>query len=421
MSNPIIRVLWTSNIDLPEVASELGLKTTPFGGWLSTTTKNLSTFSEFKVGVAMRSNSTAFKVIEKDGIVYFALPQIKGSFDVSQSDVEKVIAEFRPDILHVEGAELPHALRFLKTWEGSRLLSMQGVLNGIKRYQLGGLPIARMLVPIRPHLSLVAIAILVNYWRNFCPRLTKEREAMSLTDHVMGRTLWDQAQAAVLAPSAQYHACPRILRAPFYNKVWTLNNKEDFTVFLGNAATPLKGAHIAVEALAILVRKFPNMRLYIAGEDPKDIGLYSLKRYVGYPSYLLYLIRKYGLEKNIHYTGMLSADQMAERMVASHVCLTASIIENSPNTLGEAMLLGVPVVSAYSGGAPSMASDETEVLFYRAEDPIMLAHQIGRVFENPELAQRLSENGRKRALESHDPQRNMNMLINTYKAILADQ
>lgn len=419
MSTPIIRVLWTSNIDLPEVASELGLKSTPFGGWLSITTKKLSLFPGFKVGVAMRSNSTVFKMIEKDGIVYFALPQVKGSFDVSQSDVERVIEEFKPDILHVEGAELPHALRFLKTWEGARLLSMQGVLNGIKRYQLGGLPILRMLVPIRPHLSLVAIAVLVNYWKSFCPRLIKEREAMSLTDHIMGRTLWDQAQAAVLAPAAQYHTCPRILRAPFYNKIWLLHNKEDFSLFLGNAATPLKGAHIAVEALAILVKKFPNVRLYIAGEDPKSIDLYSLKRYVGYPSYLAHLIKKYGLERNIHFTGLLSADQMAERMLASHVCLTASIIENSPNTLGEAMLLGVPVVSAYSGGAPSMASDETEVLFYRAEDPVMLAYQVRRVFENPDLAQRLSESGRKRALKSHDPERNMDMLVNVYRTILA--
>jgi glycosyltransferase involved in cell wall biosynthesis len=147
----------------------------------------------------------------------------------------------------------------------------------------------------------------------------------------------------------------------------------------------------------------------------------SLKRHVGYPVYLLHLVRKLGLEDHVRFTGVLSGKAMAERMARSHVCLMASIIENSPNTLGEAMLLGMPVVSAYAGGAPSMARDEAEALFYRPDDPAMLAFQIRRIFDDPALAARLARAARARALETHDPDRNLTDLIAAYDFMMAEQ
>jgi glycosyltransferase involved in cell wall biosynthesis len=419
-ANPV-RILFTTNIDLPEVACDLGLKPTSFGGWLSTTIKGLSELRGFKIGVAMRSNSPVFKCVDKGGVVYFALPQKPGSFDVSQADVERVINDFVPDLLHVEGAELPHSLRFLKTWNGPRVLSMQGVLNGIKRYQLGGLPISRMLIPSSPRLTLVAIALLANYWKRFLPRLAIERESMRQTRHILGRTLWDQAQAAQLAPDAHYYKCSRTLRSPFYDKRWNAANKEEYSIFLGNSAVPLKGVHVVIEALSILARRYPNCKLYIAGQNPGQLGKFSLSRYFGYSVYLNHLIKKLGLDSMVFYTGSLSASQMADKMASSHVCLVSSIIENSPNTLGEAMMVGAPVVSAYAGGAPSMAADEKEALFYRPEDPVMLAFQVRRIFDDPELAEVLSQNGRARASVNHDAIKNLNDLLSVYNDILSGE
>lgn len=417
MTERITRVLWTSNIDLPAVAYELGLKPTPFGGWLALMTSRLAQSPGFRVGVAMRSDSQVFQRIEKDGITYYALPRQRDRFDVAQADVDRVLNDFEPDILHVEGAEMRHARRFLSTWRGPRLLSMQGVLNGIRPYQLGRLPIFRMLLPVRPWDTLVAMALLANYWLRFVPRLASEREAMKMSDHIMGRSLWDQAQAAILAPNARYYRCSRILRDEFYGQIRDANSIEPFSLFMGNASVPLKGAHIAVSALGMLLNDFPQATLYVAGEDPRTLPWRSAKRYVGYPAYLLRLIRRLGLESNVQFTGTLSASAMAERMARSHVCLMASLIENSPNTLGEAMILGVPTVSAYAGGAPSMARDEVEALFYRPDDPAMLAYQIRRIFEDPALAARLAQAARSRAKQTHDPEKNLADLISAYDAI----
>lgn len=413
-----IRILWTSNIDLPPAAQQLGLASTPFGGWLTLMTSRLARLPGFEIAVAMRSESRQFHKVEGEEITYFALPQQRDRFDVAQTDVERVLADFKPDILHVEGAEMRHAVRFLNTWTGPRLLSMQGVLNGYANYEFGFLPIFLMLNPLQPRLMLTAIALLFQQQRQFAPRLRFEREAMRLANHIMGRTLWDRAQAKALSPQARYHHCARILRDEFYTSSWARNECESFSIFIGNGASARKGAHVAVKALAQLLRDFPEVTLHIAGQDPRKLPWLTPKRHVGYPVYLLDLICKLGVEQNVRFTGVLDAQQMADRMARSHVCLLASIIENSPNTLGEAMILGVPTVSAYAGGAPSMARDEIEALFYRADDPVMLAFQIRRIFEDPELAGRLSKAARARALQTHDPDNNLADLIAAYKAIM---
>jgi len=105
-------------------------------------------------------------------------------------------------------------------------------------------------------------------------------------------------------------------------------------------------------------------------------------------------------------------------MARSHVYAMASIIENSPNTLGEAMMLGMPCVSAYAGGTAGMARDETEALFYRAEDPVTLAYQIKRLFDSDDLCERLGKSAHARAMQTHDADANLSDLLAVYHDIL---
>ena len=110
------------------------------------------------------------------------------------------------------------------------------------------------------------------------------------------------------------------------------------------------------------MRHYPDLRIYIAGEDPTKLPFRSVKRHIAYPAYLCGLIDELGLSSHVNFTGLLGSTEMAERMCRSQVFVLPSLIENSPNTLGEAMLLGVPAVAAYVGGIPSMARDEEEAL-----------------------------------------------------------
>ncbi|MBK9669194.1 MAG: glycosyltransferase family 4 protein [Thermomonas sp.] len=118
------------------------------------------------------------------------------------------------------------------------------------------------------------------------------------------------------------------------------------------------------------------------------------------------------------FTGLLDAQGMADRMARCHVYAMTSLIENSPNTWGEAMMLGMPCVSAYAGGTAGMAREEAEALFYRAEDPVALAYQIKRLFDSDALCERLGEAAHLRALQTHDAEANLQDLLDAYKVIL---
>ena len=154
--------------------------------------------------------------------------------------------------------------------------------QGYANYELGFLPIFSMLNPLRPRLMLTAMALLFQRQRQFAPRLPSEREAMRSANDIMGRTLWDRAQAKALSPEARYHHCARILRDEFYNSTWAGTDCEPFSIFIGNGASPRKGAHVAVMALAQLLREFPQATLHIAGQDPRKLPWRSPKRHVGY-------------------------------------------------------------------------------------------------------------------------------------------
>lgn len=415
-----MRILWTANIPLPAASEALGLPRSPFGGWLSTMTRQLAAQPGVQLGVVMRTPVKDLRWVDVDGIRYYALPQVgKGGLDARPADCVRVLEDFKPDLLHAEGSEMAYTRRMLKAWAGPRLLSLQGVINGIEPHQLGALRLWRMLVSGRPRQVLPALALLLNKRLRFDSRLAGERETVALATDIMGRTSWDRAHAWAMNPAARYHACSRSLRAPFHSRRWAGTACERHTIFIGNSAVPLKGVHGALEALVLLRREFPDARLVIAGERPTQQRS-RLRRWIDYAAYLQDRIEQLGLQQHVEFTGVLDAEAMAARMARSHVYAMASIIENSPNTLGEAMLLGMPCAVGYAGGAPSMADDEREALFYRAGDPVTMAWQIKRLFDSGDLCGQLGEAARARAMRTHDADANLRDLLAAYRAILPE-
>lgn len=418
---PRIKVLWVTNILLPDVASKIGIPSTPFGGWLSLTTRALAEHdNSVEVGVAMRSPTRRFRKIESGGVSYFVLPQRRlDRFDVYQDDVRRTLTDFSPDLLHVEGTEMRHAYRFLNTWPGPRLVSLQGVLNGIAPYELGTLPLAKWLFLGPFRLRPVALAMLIRHYVQFIPRLRVEKKSLLRTTHVVGRTVWDEAQARLLNPNLRYHHVGRPLRDEFSARSWSNRDHTEFRLFFGNGAVPLKGLHFVLRAVAALRDEFPKIRLVVAGENPFALRLLSLKRHLGYPAYIRRLVRKLRLGESLEFCGVIPAEEVSAQMADSEVFVLGSLIENESATLGEAMMLGVPAVVSYAGGVPSMATDEEEVLFYRPEDTAMLAQQIRRLFTTPSLRVRLSNAAKRRARMSYDANSSVSRLISVYRSILS--
>ena len=419
MTRTPTRVLWIVNIVLPAVAEDVGQTKTPFGGWLTLMIERLAVRDGYEIAVAMRAQVKTSMRVERNGVTYFIIPQSASDpFDVETAAVDQILTDFAPHILHAEGSEMAYTRRFMERWDGPKLLSLQGLINGIEPYELGRLPMLSMLNPLRPRRLVTALALMANLQFRYRPRLRLERQTLGMADHIMGRTLWDRAHAWAINPQASYHHCSRILRDVFYSSKWSARGAARYSIFLGNAASARKGVHFAMQAAALLAPHYPDMKIYVAGQDPSDLSTWSPRRLVGYPAYLDGLIGDLKLGDHVIFTGQLSAEDVAERMALSHVFVLSSMIENSPNTLGEAMMVGTPTVAAFVGGVPTMARDEVEVLMYRADDPAMMAMQIKRLFDDPTLCSRLSRAARKRARITHDPETNVQALVDAYRRIV---
>lgn len=416
--NAPVRILWAVNVPLPAAAPALGLPASPFGGWLSTMTQRLARVPDVQLGVVMRSPVRKVQRVEVDGVCYYALPQAgQGGMDARPEECAHVLNDFKPDLLHANGSEMPYTLRLFEAWGGLKLVSLQGVLNGYEPFETGGVQFAEGWGKLRLKSSLSAAALMANKRFRFMPRLDIEREIIRKAGHVMGRTTWDRAQAWAMSPLARYHHGGETLRVPFYGHRWHGLSCNKHEIFIGSCASPRKGAHVALSALALLKGEYPDVRMVIAGDKP-GIGRSIHKRIFGYSAYFQSEVDRLDLSGEIEYSGLLQAQQMAERMSRSHVFLLPSLIENSPNTLGEAMLLGMPCVTAFTGGTPSMAQNDTEALFYRAEDAVELAFQIKRMFDSDALCIRLGNAAHERALKNHDPEANLQDLLQAYSVIL---
>ena len=109
---------------------------------------------------------------------------------------------------------------------------------------------------------------------------------------------------------------------------------------------------------------------------------------------------------------------MKERYRKAHVFVSPSSIENSPNSVGEAMLLGMPVVASDVGGVRNMLEHGKEGYVYPADAYYMMAYYIGELFENPERAVQMGRQAALRAAHTHHREKNRDRLLEIYEEIV---
>ena len=114
---------------------------------------------------------------------------------------------------------------------------------------------------------------------------------------------------------------------------------------------------------------------------------------------------------------MLSAKDIKQQYLNANAFILASSVENSPNSMGEAMLLGCPVVASNVGGIPSMVKEGESALLFERLNADELAEKICDLFESRELCERLSKGEKVRGRINHDREKNFSDLMEIYNEI----
>ena len=180
---------------------------------------------------------------------------------------------------------------------------------------------------------------------------------------------------------------------------------------------PVKGFHYLLEAFGEVVKHYPDATLAVPGKSFVVRDLKGRLRQDGYHAYLHRLAKEYGVEDKIEFLGRLSAEGMKQAYLEANVFVLPSTIENSPNSLGEAMLLGVPAVAADVGGVTDLMTHKKEGYVYQPSASYMLSGYIQQVFAREEQAEALGQAAKVHAAHTHDPGSNLQRLLEIYKTI----
>ena len=336
---------------------------------------------------------------------------------------KRVIEEFNPDVIHVQGTEYFYGCMSEDVYCGKPVVvSLQGILSAYHIQFTGGLS------PKETWWTKFNLRLLkygATFWREQTfwreKRATQEERVFRRQRYFIGRTEWDEAWVRYFNPHAQYFHVNETLREPFYHVRRDRRGIKLHTIYCSAAAGyALKGAHWLLRAVASLKGEFPDIELRIvAAKDKldKNRSLVAKLKDDAYGMYLRRLVRDLGIENNVVALPALPADGVAEELKSAELFVLPSLCENSPNSLGEAMLVGTPSIATFVGGTPSILKDGVEGKLVPSGDPAALAGAIRRWFLHPEEAAACVEPARVTALVRHDGRKNAEDTLRVYQEI----
>mgnify|MGYP000963962562 CR=1 FL=1 len=415
-----MNILWITNILLPPIAEALNQTKFNFGGWMLSSANQLKVIDGVNLTIASVSNCD--NIIKKtiEGIDYYVLPNEKYcNSDKSLGDYwQQVREEVNPEVVHIHGTEFSHGLAYIKSCGNDNVVvSIQGMISVISRFYTGGMTVR----DIKRNITLADLAFggIKKSVENHRVRGEVEVAYLNNVKHVIGRTSWDKVHCWALNPRCSYHFCNETLRPSFFNACWDINKICRHTIFLSSKASSLKAADMVLKALPLVLRAYPDTKIRICGNNPISNTSFKSKILLsGYNKYFSRLVEKLKLHSHVEYLGTLTEKEMVSAFLNAHVFICPSSIENSPNSLGEAQLVGTPAIGSYVGGIPDMIEHKKTGFLYRFEEVEMLANYICNIFADDNLALSLSKESRKIANQRHSPQNNTEKLLEIYKQIL---
>lgn len=418
-----MNILWLTNVPLPEASLLMNEKSTPFGGWLVNLSARLAEEEGVSLSVAFPKNGLSdVLVLEGDKKIYYAFPPVskkKGSAIRNNTYLKRILYQAKPEVVHVFGTEYAHTLAIVNVCKKKNIeavISIQGLVSICAKHYMAYLPAnIQNRFTLR---DLIKQDNLKQQQSKFIKSGRLEIEALQNVKHIIGRTTWDKACTSQINPDAKYHFCNESLRDEFYKHRWDINRCEKYSIFVSQGSYPIKGLHFMLEAMPLILKRFPDAKLYIGGNNiTQSDTLKDRLKTSSYGKYIKELIGRYSLEKRVVFTGILDEQKMCERYLQSHVFVCPSSIENSPNSLGEAMILGVPCVASDVGGVTDLLKHKEEGFVYQTDAPYMLAHYVREIFARKELALQFSSKAREHAMKTHDRDVNLKTLLEIYTQI----
>ena len=411
-----MKVLWFS----PTPALYKNTTSHPYfgGGWIASIQKIVETDINIELAIAFFHSDKVFKV-KQGATIYYPialregkLNKIKNNLYLNRSDRKEVdyfhqiINDFNPDLIQVFGSERSFGL-VCKSVKVPIVIHVQGLINPyFNSYFIPGM--SKLDFLLRNDTGILRIIYnfhTLRLWKHACNR---EKLILSSCKYFLGRTNWDKALTSLYSPDSTYFYCSEILREVFYQNTWGKNRDKQFIIATTISKVSYKGFDLVLKT-AKLLKEFTGIDF-----EWRVFGINSYR-------FMENETKISAKSVNIKYCGVLSSSKLCDELLDADVFINTSYIDNSPNSVCEAQILGMPVISTNVGGISSLIENEKTGYLVPANDPYFLAAKIIEIAQDKELCLSISGNSRSRALIRHNPDNIIADLISIYNTVVNEK
>ena len=410
-----MKVLWFE-VTTPSRFKKNGLV---IGGWQDALENIVRTCPEIELTVAFESRDDAYP-INVEGVKYYPI-----RVDFSKKEYKKVsryweimaekmrprlrevVNSVCPDIIHVFGTEWPFGL-VAEITDVPVVVHIQGsiVFYNNASYPPGyGLIDEIFLCWKHPK----KMRNVVKRWKQTKSREIVEKEVWNCVHNYMGRTQWDKAMSAVMHPNRFYFHVDEALRGSFIDakRHWELKGDGPLRIISTGCSTFWKGPDMLLKTAKLLTGLGVDFSWMVAGMMPEKLRqLVEWKEKVTFE------------QCNVKLVGFLGPEYLSQLLIESTIYVHTAYVENSPNSICEAQMLGVPIISTNVGGISSLVQDGFNGTLVPANDPWQMAYAIISLVKDKDMMMRYSCNARLVAEKRHNPERIKEQLLSCYYQLL---
>ena len=419
-----MRVLWVSmNASLYDQA----LKRDNYGGggWIFALQQNIMRYAPWiELGITFLYPKERDKV-KLNGVIYYPLKEMtycgfakllyywkdykNEDLNVYLPKLQKIVDDFKPDVVHVWGVEnLLGCACLLKNVPV--VAHLQGFLSLYRYtyYPYGMNNFTFKWKKFSIHEWTFNNGIIFGEHR-MAKRAENEIQNLQSISNVMGRTEWDKDVALYNNPNVNYFHVDEMLRKEFYiAKKWNKKREDKFVVFSTISETLYKGVDLILKTAA-------NMKEYGYFDFEWHVaGVFNSSEFTSFFEKHCHIKAS---DVNVKFLGSLCPDRLVYECQSADLYVHPSYIDNSPNSLCEAQLLGLPIIATNVGGINSLVKNRVTGILVPPNAPVNMAMAIKDCHDNETYWKNMAEKGMIIAEKRHNPQKIIKDLLGVYNTI----
>lgn len=387
-----MRILWVTNIPFAHHNDMLGKKNVMVtaGSWLSAAYNSSVLEKENTLSIVTTSTVDKLRRESYDGNDFYLLPggDIHKYDYKSKENIEyckTVLKQSQPDLIVLWGTESKVSYLFSELSSAPILVYIQGLVTTIFNHYGDGVP--SKFTTLRDYYNRFNKSSEINLYSE---QALLEQKILKQAKGVVVENDWCEDQCLCINPNLRIYKNKLPIREAAFGATWDIGKIERHSIFTNAGYYPIKGHHILFQAIAIVKKVFPDVKVYVPGQKYLDSFDHPFKR-TGYISFIKHIIDSNNLWNNIVFTGLLGEEQLIDKIEKCNVYVMPSIVENHSASLIEAMVVGAPCISSLVGGVGTLVENKKNGIIYNPLDVESLAGNIIRVFNNDILAQNLSK------------------------------